>query len=220
MRQGGLHRRTRKGVRAPAGAAERDLLPPRQSAIAAEPLGAQRPARILLGHIASAHGIRGEVLVRSYAATPENIVAYGPLSDETGARRFELSVVGVTSKGIVARIAGVCDRNSAEALAGQRLYVARERLPTAGEQEFYYSDLVGLRVSSENGAVLGEVIAVHNFGAGDIVEIRRRDGRTTEMIPFTRMFVPEVDLAGGRLVVALPAASQGRDGEPDASLAG
>jgi 16S rRNA processing protein RimM len=162
---------------------------------------------ILLGHIAGAHGIRGEVLITSYAEVPENIAAYGPLSDESGRRRFEVSVVRVTPKGVVARIAGIEDRTAAEQLKGTRLYLERRRLPAIGEEEFYHVDLIGLRAVAPDGAPIGEVVAVHNFGAGDILEIKLVGKGGTEMVLFSAAFVPEVDVAGGQITVSLPIAS-------------
>ncbi|MGB3718955.1 MAG: 16S rRNA processing protein RimM [Proteobacteria bacterium] len=169
------------------------------------------PARILLGRIRAAHGIRGHVLIRTFTEAPENIAAYGPLEDQTGERQFEVSVVRVTPKGVVARVAGVNDRNAAEALRGTELYVRRDRLPPTEEEEFYHSDLIGLRAFLLDGSLFGEVIAIHNFGAGDILEIRRPDTPRTEMIPFARAFVPEVDIAAGRITVAM--ASEGEEDE-------
>lgn len=169
-------------------------------------------ARVLLGQIVAAHGVRGHVLVRTYTDAPEDIATYGALEDESGELQFELSVVRNTPKGVVARIAGVDDRTAAEALRGTRLYIDRERLPPTGEEEFYYSDLIGLKVERADGTSMGEVVAVYNFGAGDILEIRSAGAvRNTEMVPFTRAFVPEIDLSAGRLTVAMPAESS--DGE-------
>lgn len=169
------------------------------------------PARILLGRIRAAHGIRGHVLIHTFTEAPENIASYGPLEDGTGERQLEISVVRVTPKGVVARVAGVTDRNAAEALRGTELYVPRERLPPTEEEEFYHSDLLGLRAFQTDGSLFGEVIAVHNFGAGDILEIRRSDSHRTEMIPFARAFVPEIDIAAGRITVAMP--SEGEEDE-------
>ncbi len=172
-------------------------------------------ARVLLGQIAAAHGVRGHVLIRSFTDPPEDIAAHGPLWDESGERQLEIAIVRVTPKGVVARIAGVDDRGAAEALRGERLFIERARLPPTGEEEYYHADLVGLLAVAPDGAELGEVIAVHNFGAGDILEIRMAGARTTEMVPFSRAFVPEVDLTRGRLTIAMPPESE--KGEPSGS---
>jgi 16S rRNA processing protein RimM len=166
---------------------------------------------VLLGEIAGAHGIRGDVLVRSFTALPEAIASYGELTDAAGLRRFLLAVVRVTGKGIVARINGVADRNGAEALRGTKLYVDRSRLPEAKESEYYHADLIGLRAVAPDGAELGRVVAVQNFGAGDLLEVQPASGSATEFIPFEDQWVPLVDLAAGTIVINRP-----NDSEDDA----
>ncbi len=170
--------------------------------------------RILLGRIIAAHGIRGDVVVHSYAGEPQAIGGYGPLASADGAASFKLRVVRVTAKGVIARIAGVGDRNGAEALAGTDLYVARSRLPEAADGEFYHADLIGLAAFSTEGSEIGRVVGVHNFGAGDLIEIALAGSRRTELVPFSNPFVPTVDLAGGRIVVELPIPRDDDDG-PD-----
>ncbi len=162
--------------------------------------------KVLLGHIAGAHGIRGEVLVKSYTEAPDDIGAYGPLTDEKSGRQLQLKVLRVTPKGVVARIAGISDRNAAEALKGARLVVDRERLPEPEAEEYYHADLIGLAAVDTAGAEIGCVAAVVNYGAGDLVEIALSGSRKTELIPFTPAFVPTVDIAGGRVVVVVPVA--------------
>ena len=163
-----------------------------------------KPIRILLGHIAGAHGIRGEVLIKTYTEAPENVGAYGPLSDEGGTRTFNLKSARATSKGVVARLQGVDDRNAAEALKGIALYIERERLPAAADGEFYHADLIGLAAVDGDGTPLGEIVAVQNYGAGDLLEIRLAGASKTELVPFTDAAVPEVDIAARRVVVILP----------------
>jgi 16S rRNA processing protein RimM len=162
------------------------------------------PSRILLGHIAGAHGIRGEVLIKSYTGVAEDIAAYGLLTDESGARAFEVESARATPKGVVARIGGVTDRTAAEALKGVGLWAERSRLPPTEPGEYYHSDLIGLRAVTPEGKTLGEVVAVQNYGAGDLLEIRIEGTRRTELIPFTDAFVPEVDVAAGSAVVMMP----------------
>lgn len=163
--------------------------------------------RILLGEITGVHGIRGEVLVRAYTAEPEAIASYGPLTDATGTAPLTIKVVRLTPKGaIVARIKGVTDRNGAEALKGRKLFVARETMPAPDdEDEFYHADLIGLAAIDAEGSALGEVIAVQNYGAGDLLEIRLSGTKRTEFIPFTKAVVPAIDLARRRLTVVMPA---------------
>lgn len=163
--------------------------------------------RVLLGRIAGAHGIRGDIVVESYTAEPQDITAYGPLETEDGARQLDLSVARVTPKGVIARIAGITDRTAAERLKGLLLYVDRARLPPAEEGEFYHSDLIGLRAEDAEGRTIGAVAAMPNYGAGDLMELRLEGSRKTELIPFTDAFVPVVDVPGGRVVVVLPDAS-------------
>ncbi len=181
-------------------------------------MAAEPDRRILLGRIAGAHGIRGEVLIHSFAEAPEKIGAYGALSDAAGARQFKIKVVRVTPKGVIARIAGIADRNAAEPLKGIELYVERGRLPTTGEGQYYHVDLIGLEAVDPQGHSIGRIAAVHNFGAGDLLEIRLSGSSKTELIPFNDAHVPEVDLAAGRAVVALPLYSDDRVGEDDPDL--
>jgi len=169
--------------------------------------------RILLGRIIAAHGVRGEVVVRSYADDPQAIGTYGPLAAPDAGRTIELRVVRVTPKGVIARVSGIADRNGAEALAGTDLYVDRARLPEAGEGEFYHADLIGLAARAPDGAEIGRVVGVHNFGAGDLIEIALAASRQTELLPFSEQYVPEVDMAAGRIVVVMPAPA-----EPDDEL--
>lgn len=164
--------------------------------------------RVLLGRIAAAHGIRGEVLIHAYTEPPQNIAAYGPLTDRAGARVFDIECRRVTAKGVVAHLAGVQDRSMAEALKGTELYVARDRLPPATEGEFYHWDLIGLAVHNAEGRRIGEIVAVQNYGAGDLLEVRLAGTATTQLIPFSDAFVPQVDLAAKRAVIVLPSAQE------------
>ena len=167
--------------------------------------------KVLLGIIAGAHGIRGEVTLRSFTGAPGDIAAYGPLTDKAGARQFKIRVARVTPKGVIARIQGVEDRNAAEALKGTELYVERARLPKTKEAEFYHADLVGLEARDAGGARIGAIVNVANFGAGDLLELRRDDVKETEFIPFTNANVPEVDVAAGFAVIVPPQMT----GEPE-----
>ncbi|HZS84604.1 MAG TPA: ribosome maturation factor RimM [Stellaceae bacterium] len=160
-------------------------------------------ARICLGAITGAQGVRGAVRIKSFTARPEDVAAYGPVEDESGTRRFVLRLVGRAKGVVLAKIAGIEDRDAAEALKGIRLYVARSALPPAEEEEYYHADLLGLEAVLADGTVLGRVRAVHDFGAGDSLEVERRRGPAI-MVPFTKAAVPVVDIAGGRLVVDPP----------------
>ncbi len=159
---------------------------------------------MLVGEIGAPQGLKGEVRLRSYTQEPQAITDYGPLQDETGARSFEIETVRGTPKALVARFKGVTTRAAAAALTGTKLYVLRSRLPARGADEWYYADLIGLAVVDGKGAPLGTVAAIHNFGAGDIVEIRPVEGGSNLLVPFTETTVPEIDIEKGRLTVIVP----------------
>ncbi len=159
--------------------------------------------RVLMGLVLGAHGIKGAVRILSYAAVPEDIARYGPLEDESGGRKFSLTVVGKARGAVLAEVEGIRDRDAAAALKGTKLYVQRAALPAPEEGEFYWDDLVGLRAELKDGSTLGEVVAVHDYGAGPSLEVKRETGAPV-MVPFTNRAVPAVDLAGGRLVIDPP----------------
>lgn len=159
--------------------------------------------KICLGAIAGPHGVRGDVNLRSFTAAPEDIAAYGPLTDEAGARSFAFKVVRVARPGVVvARAPEIRSREAAEALAGVRLFVDRAALPDIAEDdEYYVEDLVGLTAVTEAGDMLGQVKAAHNFGAGDILEVTTGEGGAL-FVPFTRAAVPAVLLREGKVTIA------------------
>ncbi len=174
----------------------------------------EKSARVCIGAIAGPQGVRGGMRVKAFTSEPDAVAGYGPVTDETGKRRFELRITG-HSRGLpVVKIAGVEDRDAAQALKGTRLYVARSALPETEENEYYHADLVGLEAEDTEGQPLGAVIAVHEFGAGDIVEIEHPDGRTS-MVPFTRAAAPVVDIEGGRIVLDPPPGLLDRDDGED-----
>lgn len=160
--------------------------------------------RVLLGTIATAHGIRGEVVIRAYTSDPEAIADYGPLSDEPEKRTFKIKSARATPKGVIARLDGVNDRNSAEALRGVDLYVERARLPKTAGNEYYHADLAGMSARDGNGEEVGWIVTVANFGAGDLLEVRFKDVKQTEYVPFTDACVPEVNVADGYVVLVMP----------------
>jgi len=172
--------------------------------------------RILLGVIGRPHGVRGLVRVTSHTADPADLTAYGPLSDDKG-RRFVLRWHGAGVAEVEAQADGaavkVADRNAAEKLTNTRLYIDRAQLPEPEPEEFYLADLVGMTAADAAGRVLGTVAAVHDYGAGASLEIVR-DGAAPLLVPFTRACVPEVDVAGGRVLVHLAQeAGLGRDAD-------
>jgi 16S rRNA processing protein RimM len=168
--------------------------------------------RVCVAQIGAAHGVRGEVRLWTFTADPMAVTQYGPLETEDGARSFEIGAVRPAKGHLVARLKGVDDRDAAERLTNIRLFVPRARLPETDADEFYHADLVGLRAEDPQGNALGAVIAVHNFGAGDILEIQPPQGGAV-MLPFSEAVVPEVDIAGGRLVVVLPGEIEAKDDE-------
>jgi len=159
--------------------------------------------QVCVGVVTGPHGVGGAVRIKSFTACPENIAAYGPLSDETGRRRLELRLLGAAKGVLIARLSGVEDRNRAEALRGLRLYLPRSSLPQPDPDEYYHADLIGLEVVRGDGTPVGRVRAVHDFGAGDTLEIER-PGAPTAMVPFTRLIVPRVAIDIGRLVIEPP----------------
>ena len=159
---------------------------------------------MLVGEIGRPQGLQGEVRIRSFTAHPAAITEYGPLEDETGARLFEIESLRVTPKDLSARLKGVTSRDEAEALTGTKLYVPHSRLPAREEDEWYHTDLIGISALDREGVAIGSVVAVHNFGAGDLLEIRPASGGNTVLMPFTRDTVPEVDVEGGWLRIAPP----------------
>lgn len=161
------------------------------------------PGLVCLGVVTGAKGLKGEVRIKTFTADPLDVVSYGPVRDESGTRSFTLRITGEAKGQVLARVEGVTDRTAAQALQGLRLFVTRDALPAPEEEEFYHADLLGLRVEQADGTVLGAVTAIHDFGAGTMLEVRPRHGNTV-MVPFTRAVVPVVDVTGGRVVVEPP----------------
>jgi 16S rRNA processing protein RimM len=161
--------------------------------------------RVCVGRIGAAHGVRGEVKLWSYTSDPAAIAQYGALESEDGARTFTIEALRPAKDFLVARLAGVTDRNAAERLRNIDLYIPRERLPPTEDDEYYHADLVGLAAVTGGGEPVGTVVALHNFGAGDLIELRIAGDNATVMLPFDTTVVPMVDIAGGRIVVDPPA---------------
>lgn len=160
-------------------------------------------ASICVARIGAAHGVRGAVKLWTFTEDPFAVTRYGALSTKDGARQFEVVQARAAKDHLVATIKGITTREEAERLNGLELYVAREKLPATGNDEYYHADLIGLAAVTSTNEPLGEVIAIHNFGAGDIIEIAPAAG-TSIMLPFSNAVVPTVDLASGRVVIELP----------------
>jgi 16S rRNA processing protein RimM len=160
---------------------------------------------VCLGRASGARGLKGEVYIKTFTEDPLAFAAYGPLEDEARARRFEIESVKPAKDGVTARIKGVTTREQAEALKGVEFYVDRDRLPgTSDDSEFYHSDLIGLVAVSGDGAALGKVVAVQNYGAGDLLEVRPSTGGPTVLVPFTAEIVPDIDQEAGWLLMIPP----------------
>lgn len=160
--------------------------------------------RVCIAQIGAAHGVRGEVRLKPFTEDPLSVTRYGPLETEDGKRRFEIETARPAKDMLVVRLKGVADRDAAEKLTNLRLYVARERLPEPEDDEFYYADLIGLAAVTADGAPFGTVKAMHNFGAGDLLEIEPASGGNTLLLPFTEAVVPVIDIKGGKVVIAPP----------------
>lgn len=159
---------------------------------------------ICVGSISGAFGVRGDVRLKSYTSTPEDIAAYGPVVTHDGAMEFEITLIGRAKNALTARMSGIATKEQADALRGVKLYVPRSRLPEPEEDEFYYSELEGLDVYDTGGALLGRVKAVMNHGAGDILEIYGAGLKSSVLMPFTKEAVPTVDIKNGRLIADPP----------------
>jgi 16S rRNA processing protein RimM len=172
-------------------------------------------APICVARIGGAHGVRGAVKLWTFTQDPLAVKAYGPLATKDGARQFEVAHARQAKDHLVATFKGVTTREEAERLNGLELYVAREKLPDTDEDEFYHADLIGLTVVTAADAPLGRVVAIHNFGAGDIIEIAPPQGATM-LLPFSNSVVPTVDLKNGRVVIEWPEEIEDeRDGEDE-----
>lgn len=171
---------------------------------------ARTPAgQILVGRFGAPHGVRGELRLQSFTGDPAAIASYGALSG--GGRMFEIASLRPLKDNLfVVRVAGVADRTAAEALTNIELFISRDALPPPDEDEFYLADLIGLEAVDDAGVPLGRVIAVPNYGAGDILEVAPAAGGESLLFPFTKAVVPEIDFANRRLVVVPPEESEGQ----------
>jgi 16S rRNA processing protein RimM len=161
--------------------------------------------RVIVARIGAPHGVRGEVKLWPFTQDPTAIAGYGALESEDGTRRFEIESLRPAKDHLVVRLKGVADRDAAAALTNTDLYVPRERLPAVeGEDTFYHSDLIGLDAVNENGEQIGTVHALHNFGAGEVIEITPLGSGETLMLPFTAATVPKIDLDAKQVVVVPP----------------
>ena len=169
--------------------------------------------RVCLGIVVGAKGIKGEVRIKSFTAEPADVAAYGPVDSEDGKASWALNVVGEAKGAVIARLKGVTDRNQADALKGVKLYVHRSKLPPADEGTYYHADLVGMDVVLTTGETKGKVVAVLNFGGGDIIEVGDGQSETT-MVPFSSEAIAEVNVSERLIrVVPLPGLFDSGDAE-------
>ena len=167
-------------------------------------------APVCVTRIGAAHGVRGAVKLWTFTGDPRAVERYGPLTTRDGARQFEIASAREAKDHLVATFKGIATRNDAEKLNGIELYVPRERLPATDDDEYYHADLIGLAAVNAANEPLGRVVGIHNFGAGDIIEIAPPKG-TTMLLPFTNAVVPTVDIEGGRVVIELPQEIEGEE---------
>ena len=158
---------------------------------------------VSVGAITGAHGVKGEVKLRSFTQVPDAIASYSPLETRAGSR-IEIVKLRTQTNGFIAVLKGVTDRDQAEALKGTELLVPRQRLPRPEAAEVYLDDLVGLAVWRKDGSKLGEVVAAPNYGAGDLLDVKVEGRPDTVLIPFAPGFVVSTDLAGRKIIVDLP----------------
>jgi 16S rRNA processing protein RimM len=167
-----------------------------------------KAALICVAKIGAAHGVRGEVKLWPFTEDPLAVLHYGPLTTRDGARQFEVLRARVAKDHLVATIKDIASRDDAERINGVELYIPRDRLPDTDDGEYYHADLIGLRAVNAAGEQIGTITAIHNFGAGDIVEIAPMRGPSL-LLPFTNAVVPTVDLAAGHAVIEVPSEIEG-----------
>jgi 16S rRNA processing protein RimM len=167
-------------------------------------------AQICVARIGAPHGVRGQVRLWTFTEDPFAVCDYGPLATKDGKRSFEVDDVREAKGHLVATLKGVASREDAERLNGIELYVARDALPDTEDDEYYHADLIGLAAVNGAGETIGRVVAMHDFGAGDIIEIAPPEGATL-LLPFTNAVVPTVDIKAGKVIVELPGEIIGDD---------
>jgi len=160
--------------------------------------------RICVGVITGAYGVRGEARIKSFCAEPSAIADYSPLSSENGKTQYPLTITRPVKGGFAARLGGVFTKEHADSLKGEKLYAQRRDLPSLPDDEYYYADLIGLDVLDTGGQNIGRISAVHDHGAGDILEIAAADARGSFLVPFTRDVVPTIDQTARRAIIDLP----------------
>lgn len=159
---------------------------------------------VAVGVITGAQGIRGQVRIRSFTDNPHDITSYGVLVNKDGTKRFDIRIDSESKHGLVASVKGVTDRNQAELMKGQQLFIDKSKLPEASDEEYYYSDLIGLPLKNAAGEMVGKITSMYNFGAGDVAEVHVASTGKRELFPFTKKSFPEIHLAQGYVLADLP----------------
>lgn len=159
---------------------------------------------ICLGAVSGSYGVRGEIRLKSFCAIPEEIESYSPLTNEDGSKSYTLTLTRAIKGGFTGHLGGVETKEQADAVKGLRLFAPRDRLPSLPNDEYYYTDLVGLEVYDTGGALLGTVKSVQNHGASDLLELTGAELKSTVFLPFTLAAVPTVDLEQGRIIADPP----------------
>lgn len=169
-------------------------------------------ARVAVGVFGAPHGVRGEMRLKSFTGDPLAITDYAPLTDKSGQRRFILKKARPFKDDLlIVSVEGVADRDAAAKLTNLEVFASRDLMPEAEEDEFYHADLIGLQAKDAAGKVIGFVLAMHNFGAGDLIEIKPVDGSQTIVLPFTKAIVPEIDLADETILIVMPEEIEGEE---------
>lgn len=159
---------------------------------------------VLVGAIAGAFGVKGEVRLKSFTSEPEDIASYGPLFTEDGSQSFQVRLSGRLKNALSARLSGISSKEQADRMKGMKLFVPREAFPQLPDDEFYHADLIGLSVYDTGGGEIGAVKAVLNHGATDLLELRLTVSNETALLPFTRDYVPTVDMVARKLIIDPP----------------
>ena len=173
-------------------------------------------ARVAVGVFGAPHGVRGEMRLKSFTGDPLAIIDYAPLTDKSGQRRFVLKKArSFKDDLLIVSVEGIADRDAAAKLTNLEVFASRELMPEVEEDEYYHADLIGLQAKDGAGKVIGFVIAMHNFGAGDIIEIKPVEGGQTLLLPFTKEIAPHIDLADETITIVMPEEIEGEE-EPTA----
>ncbi len=159
---------------------------------------------ICVAAIGGAYGVHGDVRLKSFTTEVDALEDYAPLLTEDGAFEFTIDIIRDIKNGLAVRLSGIATKEQADALKGVKLFVPRERLPDTADDEYYYTDLVGLEVRDTGGNVLGSVKSVQNHGATDLLEVKPPNSPETVLLPFTLAAIPTVDMSAGRIIADPP----------------